>query len=489
MEAYQYKIRKEKETIEIIDFKKSEVSLKNTSIKLIDRNTAKDIIIQYEWLGTMPVIVNYCFGLYFKINNKEYLGGVLVFSIDYAENTGVWKKYGFDDKLLLLSRGVCLWWTPKNSASYFISKASKWLKNNTKYRILTATIDPAAGEVGIIYQSLNWFYTGVMSGNYSHNREIKRFSVIIDGKLRGSRWVREKYGTIKKEIILQHHPDAVFVPQYRKRRYFYFMDTKRNNKKYYNAIKHLIQAYPKKNENIVGIIYKIKNKITNKIYIGQTIRSLKNRINDYKRGYGNDYINNSFNKYGFDKFEFSIIDTAQTLEELNSKEKQYILKYKSYDRKYGYNIELGGDNAIPSEETLNKMSKSHSGIKQTEVWIKKRIASAGSEEAKKYGKKKTDEEKKYLSEHSPKYWLGKKRDEETRKKISETKKKKGVSEKQIKACFKTVYKINVDTNKIEKTFISTNEAAKHEGVNQSTVSRWCKKDKIVKGFKWSYNSI
>lgn len=488
MEAYQYKIRKEKEKIETLNFNLKNVNLNNTEIKLIDKTTASKIIIEYEWLKSMPYIVNYCFGIYFNIDNNLILGGVLVFSVDYAENTGVWKKYNFDDKVLLLSRGVCLWWTPKNTASYFISKACKWLKNNTKYRIITATVDFAAGEIGTIYQSLNWYYIGVMSGNYYHNKESKRFSILIDGKLRYSRWIRNKIGSMKKEEILKYYPNAKFLPQYRKKRYFYFMDSKSNNIKYINSIKHLIQPYPKRNCDIIGIIYMIKNKINNKRYIGQTIRSLNDRMNDYKNGLGNEYINKAFNKYGWDNFEFSIIDTAQTIDELNNKEIRYIQEYNTINKEKGYNIELGGRNAIPDIDTLNKMSKSHLGIKQTDNWINKRIASAGSEEAKKYGKKKTKEEKQYLKNISPKYWLGKNRDNETKSKISNTKKEKGLSVKQKEVLCKKVYKKNIITN-IITNYDSTAIAATCENVNQSTISRWCLKNKTINNYIWSYDFI
>ena len=251
MIAYQYKIRKEKELTEKLDFDYSLATLKNSIIKRIDKKTATNIILEYEWLHSMPFANKYFFGLYFIINDKEYLGGVLVFGNEYSENTGVWKKYDFENKILLLSRGVCLWWTPKNSASFFISRACKWLKNNTEYKIITATVDKAAGEVGIIYQSLNWHYVGLMSGNYHGNKMATRFGVIIDGKLRFSRWIRNKIGSMKKEEILKIYPNAIFVPQYRKERYFYFMGNKNENKKFLNAIKHIILPYNKRNYEII----------------------------------------------------------------------------------------------------------------------------------------------------------------------------------------------------------------------------------------------
>jgi group I intron endonuclease len=325
-----------------------------------------------------------------------------------------------------------------------------------------------------------------MSGNYYHNKESKRFSVLIDGKLRYSRWIRNKIGTMKKDEILKHYPNAIFLPQYRKKRYFYFMDNKQQNQVYYNSIKHLIQPYPKRNVDVIGIIYLIKNRINNKKYVGQTIRSFADRINDYKRGLGNDYLNHAFNKYGWDSFEFSIIDTAQTIEELNNKEIRYINEFRTTDKNFGYNIERGGRNAIPDIETLNRMSKSHLGKKQTENWINKRVAKAGTEEAKKYGKTKTDEEKREISLKSPKYWLNKHRDEETKTKISRTKKEKGFSEKQKETLCKKVYKINQFTNKIENIYESTRDASKIMGVNQSTVSRWCIKNAHINDYIWSY---
>ena len=486
MEAYQYKIRVEKSKTETLDFDPSEVSLSNCEVKIISRKVASDVILEYEWLKSMPYIVNYCFGIYFNVKDRSILGGVLVFSIDYAENTGVWKKYMFDDKLLLLSRGVCLWWTPKNTASYFITRACQWIKNNTKYRIITATVDPAAGEVGTIYQSLNWHYTGVMSGNYSHNKESKRFSVMINGKLRYSRWIRNDVGSMKRSDILEKYPNAIFLNQYRKRRYFYFMDDKKNNIKYLNAIKNLIQPYPKRNENIIGIIYLITNIVNNKKYIGQTTRSLNDRINDYRRGYGNEYLNNSIQKHGWDNFKFEVIDTAQSIIELNNKEIRYINEYNTCDKNIGYNIAAGGRNSIPTTETLEKMSKSHQGIKQNENWVNKRIAVAGSDDAKKYGKLKTELDKIMLSQNSPKFWLGKSRNEETKKKISQTKLNNGISDKQKEVICKKVYKIDVLTNQIIAIYESTSIASISEKVNQSTISRWCSKNKIIKGILWRY---
>lgn len=230
---------------------------------------------------------------------------------------------------------------------------------------------------------------------------------------------------------------------------------------------------------IFGFIYKIINNINSKVYIGQTTRNIDKRIYEYKKAinydkFYNKYLQNAFKKNGWDHFEFSVIDTASSMEELNQKEIEYIIKYRSNTKEYGYNIEFGGRNSIPSEETLNKMSSAAKGRKQSEEWVRKRIPPKGSLDAKKHGRKKSKEEKKYLSDHSPKFWLGKKRSEETKKKISKTKIKNGLTHKQKKKICKRVIAFSPTTNKIIDIFESTEATAKfYDNISQSTISRRC----------------
>lgn len=270
------------------------------------------------------------------------------------------------------------------------------------------------------------------------------------------------------------------------------LKTKEQLIKVWNCGKLKYELFIDENNQIVfGSIYKIINKINNKIYIGQTTRNLQKRITEHKsefnlQTHNNKYLLNAFNKYGWDNFEFSIIDTAKNLIELNNKEVFYIDQYKSNDKNIGYNIEMGGNNALASEETREKMSKTHLGIKQSPEWVDRKIAKAGTEEAKKYGRIKTKEERKYLSDNSPKFWEGKTRDEETKTKISKTKLERGWSDKQKLIC-KKVYKIDKRNNEIIETFDTTALAALCAKVDQSTMSRWCMKDKIVNEFIWSYN--
>jgi len=244
-ECHQYKRRVEKAEEEAKDpyWKDLDLDLKNAIVKPIDKKLAKRIVEEYEWLGCMPAINKYYFGIFFG----DVCGGVLVFGPEYSENLGHWDKYGYTGKMILLSRGVCLHWTPKNTGSKLIMSAIKMLPK--KYEIVTVTTDHLAGEVGTIYQACNFHYVGSMRDSNPNikSKSRDRFGVIIDGKLYGARGIRAKYGTQKKAVILKHHPDAKFIKQKSKHRYFLFRGNSNTKKKHKKAIDFIIKPYPKRN--------------------------------------------------------------------------------------------------------------------------------------------------------------------------------------------------------------------------------------------------
>lgn len=242
-EAWQYKLRKQyaKEEEHDAYWEEYDIDLKNSVIKEIPFDYAKEIIHKYEWLGCMPVCVKHCFGLLFPHKTqrgKWLLGGVTVFSSEYAENTGVWDKYGFGGKIILLARGVCVHFCPNNANSHLVMSSIKMLP--PQYEVITCTVDNLAGEVGTIYQSCNFYYVGVM------RKAKERVGCIIDGKLYGTRTLRQMYGTQDRQKILELHPNAKFIKQKSKGRYFYFRCDRRKKKQYLNAIKGLIKPYPKR---------------------------------------------------------------------------------------------------------------------------------------------------------------------------------------------------------------------------------------------------
>ena len=124
-----------------------------------------------------------------------------------------------------------------------------------------------------------------------------------------------------------------------------------------------------------GIIYKYTNKANGKVYIGQTINESKRREKwkNLKAPYAGDYINRARVKYGIESFSYEVLveilndDEIILKDTLNLLEEKYISLYHSKDSKFGYNLTDGGKSGkgqIVSQETRDKISKAHKGLKK-----------------------------------------------------------------------------------------------------------------------------
>lgn len=105
------------------------------------------------------------------------------------------------------------------------------------------------------------------------------------------------------------------------------------------------------------------NKINGKKYIGITMRDVQKRWKTNGRGYSyNNHFYSSIKKYGWDNFEHEVILCNLTKQEAEMFEVEMIKKYNTTDRKYGYNMNKGGNaTEIPSKESKEKISKSLKG--------------------------------------------------------------------------------------------------------------------------------
>ena len=113
-------------------------------------------------------------------------------------------------------------------------------------------------------------------------------------------------------------------------------------------------------------IYKIENLINGKLYIGQTLDrfierywnhlwKLNNQVHD------NTYLQNAWNKYGIENFEFSILYVLQQDDNIDDLERFYISQY-NFDNLY--NIQYGGQDHIMlgthmSDETKAKIGEAN----------------------------------------------------------------------------------------------------------------------------------
>lgn len=178
-------------------------------------------------------------------------------------------------------------------------------------------------------------------------------------------------------------------------------------------------------------IYAIKNKMNNKMYIGQSVNVNKRKSYHLwllrNNSHFNPKLQNAFNKYGEENFEFVILEKCNK-EELDDKEIEYISRYNTTNN--GYNICEGGEGSLGrtlSEETKQKISNANTGRKQDEV-AKKRKS-----EAIKELWKTAEYRKKMKQRPKPKPWnKGRRLTEEEKKHLSEKLKGRRITEEHKK---------------------------------------------------------
>lgn len=128
-------------------------------------------------------------------------------------------------------------------------------------------------------------------------------------------------------------------------------------------------------------LYKIRNVVNDKVYIGQSTQKTQQRLFEHRSKlrsnvHENIHLQRAWNKYGEDAFEFVVIQETSCLRELNDLEEQYIARYKSLNRKFGYNIRGGGNNRFLSEDTKKKISQSKLGVSIHTAESRKKISDA-----------------------------------------------------------------------------------------------------------------
>lgn len=107
------------------------------------------------------------------------------------------------------------------------------------------------------------------------------------------------------------------------------------------------------------IVYQAINKVNNKSYIGITKRNLKKRISEHisSSRESTTVFHLAIKKYNLKNFNWVILDSTNSIEELKQLEIDYIAKLKPE-----YNMTSGGDGIVNmSQDIRDKIRKSNTG--------------------------------------------------------------------------------------------------------------------------------
>lgn len=250
MVCWQYLRRKEYDEgkrAEQIELLPEEISLelKDTVLKPITREVAKDFIEKWEWLGSLGVM-KFSYGLYFPY--KSGIGGKLG-CVECFSKTTTWQAEvsicgeEYRDKVILLSRGAAANWCPPNANSYAITQVLKAVERDTEYRIVLAYSDRRAGEVGTVYQATNWYFIGWGATGTDH---VPANLVDVKDMRFHTRGLPKNLKS--KSSLLEAGYEVLDVKRANKGRYITFLGSRKERKELMEALKWKILPYPKRED-------------------------------------------------------------------------------------------------------------------------------------------------------------------------------------------------------------------------------------------------
>jgi len=216
----------------------------------------------------------------------------------------------------------------------------------------------------------------------------------------------------------------------------------------------------------MGYIYMLTSP-SGKSYIGQTIRTIKERFKEHKSGNGGCVaIYNAIQKYGWDNFEKDWYECPD--DDLNKHEELMIEVLGTLT--HGYNLKEGGANGKDSDETRQRKREAHLG--ENNYW---------------YGKCRTEESKQKQAESitgENNHFYGKNHTEKTilQMKVSQLGDKHHNSKK--------VYQYELDGTFI-RSFASSGEAIRYLDEKSSSSIRRCARgdQETAYSFKWSHKKV
>ena len=210
-------------------------SLSGFYVKEIDKSEAKPIILKYEWLGTMPKITRFCYGLF---SPEDEIHGVACFGMGNGTLAGNITTAEIA-KPICLERGACVHYSHPHAPSFLVANACRKVYEEKGFNVFYAYSDKEAGEIGTIYQACNWYYLGVSPGRASKYRY--KYRNLFTGEVLSSRTVRSK---VKRGEF--HEPAWEKIKDYGKGKYCWFEGSRSEKKKLRSGLRYPALIYPKR---------------------------------------------------------------------------------------------------------------------------------------------------------------------------------------------------------------------------------------------------
>jgi group I intron endonuclease len=112
-----------------------------------------------------------------------------------------------------------------------------------------------------------------------------------------------------------------------------------------------------------GRIYLVTNTVTKRVYVGQTIGTLKARWKGHCNAPKSSRLRLSIDMHGREAFTIEQIAEAQTKQELDDLERFHIAQHKATDKTFGYNFAQGGAGKPISRDATERIAAKLRGRK------------------------------------------------------------------------------------------------------------------------------
>jgi hypothetical protein len=151
------------------------VKLRDCIVELIDRAEAIPFIRKHEHLGTSGNASRW-FGL------RDPLGRLLgVVGFGHGPHAA---------GAIVLERGACLPWAPRNAASHLIGRALRHGRRFLGWGTVKAYSDPRFGEAGLVYRA-----AGFRQCPPSRHGDRSRYALVVGGQVLSDRAIYRRFGS------------------------------------------------------------------------------------------------------------------------------------------------------------------------------------------------------------------------------------------------------------------------------------------------------